>query len=314
MRYLFLFLSIVVSCKSFAQKILFSDTSNKWVIHVPYNGGVTPWWYEHYSYAGTDSSGIYRLLTSPMGDSTWIREDTVAGKVYSKAVNITIHQSDTAEMVLYDYSLQEGDTIRVKRDSSTEFEHILSDIDTILINNLPHKVFHFISVGGFGGKNYQVIEGLGAKEGPLFPYIPFTFEESRFLYCFTHWGSTPFVDPAPFVVGTYVYNMGMQDYQFITYPFHNTNTCQILSVKDIVGQTLQIFPQPAGSNVTIKFPQMIQHGSLVLFNTLGQQVCRFDLEQKNEVVVTAPPVPGVYFFQLYEGATGRKYNGKVVFE
>lgn len=97
-----------------------------------------------------------------------IRQDTLNQKIY------VVLTDSTTEHILYDFSLQVGDTNNSVLHSlvsnclgfNTETLYL---IDTIQVNGNDHRVFHF--QGSCAGNAVSYIEGIGSDFGLLFPNL-----------------------------------------------------------------------------------------------------------------------------------------------
>lgn len=97
-----------------------------------------------------------------------IRQDTLNQKIY------VVLTDSTTEHILYDFSLQVGDTNNSVLHSlvsnclgfNTETLYL---IDTIQVNGNDHRVFHF--QGSCAGNGVSYIEGIGSDFGLLFPNL-----------------------------------------------------------------------------------------------------------------------------------------------
>ena len=107
MKQLYLLMSILLTAVAAdGQKIRFTDTSNVWYESV-HTWDMSQMWRTTYkgdsSINGTDYQKLYTLGKSSTNLYLLIREDTLAKKIY--------YWDDTTERVLYDFSLEVGDTV-----------------------------------------------------------------------------------------------------------------------------------------------------------------------------------------------------------
>jgi hypothetical protein len=283
-----------------AQKVHFADTTDIWQVNVPFSGGGNCYncRYE-YSYTGMDSSGVYCILKgNNVADSAWIREDTISHKVYAKIIRSSWITPDTDEVLLYDFSLQVGDTFKMAAgiNGAATFEHIVSSIDTIMVGNIAHKLFHFSGLSN-PTRPYDVIEGIGCLQGPLHPYFPFLFEERRELYCFSTGGTNPYLNPAPSSVTTFDFTpVGIEERST---PFHNINTCSLLDIEGVKNlAALSIFPQPASNNVTVKLPPALETGTAILTDIAGQIIFKRKFSEQKQIIIAHPARAGIYYLSI----------------
>lgn len=292
------FISLISSAQ--AQKISFTDTSNKWRI------AQADWGYYtiiNYSFKNTIVSigGFdYQLLVSNQHDSILIRTDSSKQKVYAKVYRGSIQGAgrqylDTNEHLLYDFSLQVGDTFKYKT-----FAHYVQKIDSTQIGGVWHKVFTL------KGKNqtspsfdniYTVIEGVGCTKGLIYPLGPADFEGSLMLSCFQTNNSQPQTNPKV--------------------DFFDNNTSCYLSVEEQnhVQKEVQLYPQPASTVVNIQLPSKIQSGSLTMYNPLGQVVISRSIANSELWEIHNPGnMHGMYYYRISDNTENKIYSGKILFE
>lgn len=100
----------------------------------------------------------------------WFQEDTAARKVYCHSLVGTM---DTIPFLLYDFSMNEGDTIRgfrpwVHGGLDTLGKIRLDSIRTISTLAGPRKVFYLKEIAGWGALRIRWIEGVGMPEEDFF--------------------------------------------------------------------------------------------------------------------------------------------------
>ncbi len=179
-----------------------------------------------------------------------IRQDTLNQKIY------VVLTDSTTEHILYDFSLQVGDT------NNSVLHSLVSDclgfntetlylIDTIQVNGNDHRVFHF--QGSCAGNEVSYIEGIGSDFGLLFPNL-MDMEESH-LNCL---------------------KINSQPY----YPYSNAN-CTLpntISVNNFdLLLDIRIFPNPASESLSISLPENSLKTDGRLFYQTGKEVLRFNL-------------------------------------
>lgn len=289
---------------SFAQKIDIADRTNVWYVlhnlHLvnPHRSG--------------NKTVIYRCDTAlvvkngkaytKIGGGLLLRTDTIDNKVYYYRV------FDSSEHVFFDYNVKAGDTFMLDRMSqgapdTTYF--FVSSVDSVYINNLPHKRFQF------GGPSYSFLEGIGYNTyaDPFFELDPTSFytynltTTSCGLTCFGNKGTFPTLSPGvPTTIGV----------------FDNINSCKdsMLSVTSASqnNATAAISPQPAFAVATIKLSQIVHEGSIVITNTIGQIVLQNQFKEKQELQVENPGQSGVYFYRITDNKENQSYTGKIIFQ
>jgi len=280
-------IAIFFALNAFAQKISFTDTSNKWTVWHISDGDL---WPHVYLFSLSQDVMIDSLLFRQLNAypaSGLVREDTVAHKVFFKGTYIGM---DTNLVVLYDYNWHIGDTV-----AHNSYVHIIDSSDNRLINGLSHKVWHFQPIAGPASMPYYVIEGVGSTAGPLFPILPDNFEQYFKLVCFSNQSTTPLVNP---VVGY----------------FDNATSCA-LSVDNAMGKLpqVQIVPNPINkSSSKIVFGKRIELGEITIYNTIGQKVISATIHNINDFPLTNIHPPGLYYYDII--ADGKHYKGKFLCE
>ena len=157
--------------------IPFPDSNAIWVVKVLDEFGVSTGGYQYFIDGDTNHNGqlynkIYQTGDSslPNTQSGWfgLRNDTIARKIYM------YDQGSHKEWLLYDFSLNEGDTI--DKDFYGRYsDAIVVNIDTMLIDTNEHLIYYV------DGGLMPYIEGIGSVAG-LFEK-PYFFEGGYELVC-----------------------------------------------------------------------------------------------------------------------------------
>ena len=272
--------TVFTSSVASAQKIHFTDTSNHWsVFRDTYNDGNPLFFYSGYDYMHdtTINSIEYKIFSFGV-----IREDSLLKKVYIRA------SSGDSDIVLMDYNLHVGDTFTAQYDTFHHFyyNHIVSSIDSTLINGVWHKVWHFPSIPTFGGSgkpSFDIIEGVGCIRHPIFVLFPGGVEPDDYhMYCFSNQGITPHLSPA---VGDFD-----NANSCITYPHLSTNELKHEQTKTF------IYPNPATTSLTITSPTPIT--TLSITNLLGQVVFTHHYNTDQVHIDIADLPKGLYFVKV----------------
>jgi hypothetical protein len=200
-----------------------------------------------------------------------IRQDTLNKRIY------VVLTDSTTEHILYDFSLQVGDT------NNSVLHTLASDclgyntetlylIDTIQVNGNDHRVFHFQGSCTANGVNY--IEGIGSDFGLLFPNL-MDMEESH-LNCL---------------------KINNQPY----YPYSNAN-CTLpttISVNNLdLLLDIRIFPNPASESLSISFPENSLKTEGRLFDYAGKEVLRFNLSGGDNYLDVSKLESGIYIVKI----------------
>jgi len=209
-----------------------------------------------------------------------IREDLVQKKIYFIEPTLSI------ESVLYDFTLNVGDTIKGYFSSGPPSLVILS-IDSILIGTQFRKIWNIDPSNGWGGTP-QIIEGIGSIYGLL--EVPYVIEKrSRALECFSENNQT-------------------------LYPSYNaTSGCNLLtSTKEVDGtkKLLSLFPNPNnGKFELIVNSQKINF--LEITDVLGNLILKSEINKEATVIDLSDKLNGIYFVKISD-STGNVVVKKIV--
>jgi hypothetical protein len=279
LKILFLFLAICATFFAYGQKIRFTDQLNSWTI---YQVDADPFFIPNYTTSGYSGDTVinsfsYKKYLGPLYEG-YIREDTLAGLVYYRGFYCC---QDTAEQILYNYNWQVGDSVL-----HGDFHHYVSDIDSVEINGIVHKVWHVEQAYNFfATTDYYVIEGIGSTHGPTFPVDPMQFEHGFTLTCFHNNGSTP---PLSHAVDN----------------FDNVVSCTLGIPGDrLNAQAISVVTDPGNAAVQIKFKQRVPSAAVAIYNAVGQLVFSDVLANVEVYSLTGRlDIPGIYFCNVVEGA------------
>lgn len=276
-----------------AQKIRFTDTSNKWVEMSVFHGllalPITT------SKTSAQKDTFNNLVYTPLLNGE-VREDVLNKKVYYK-----YRLSDTTEYVLYDYTLKVGDTLWQEDTSKLyRFCHVVGFMDSVIINGFWHKLWLLIPTNNYpnGISEYWILEGVGCVSNGLdFPLYPTYFEHTRKLICFSTRGN---------VVSVYDSATGYT---------LNAGTCQ-LSVDNTFKsyKHTTITPNPANEYSTINFPYTIQQGQLLIINSMGQVVADREIHNRQEIRLGSLGTSGLYYYKLIDKHCGNNFSGKFIYQ
>ncbi|MEI6817714.1 MAG: T9SS type A sorting domain-containing protein [Bacteroidota bacterium] len=218
-----------------------------------------------------------------------IRQDTLQKKIY-----INVGNQDT---LLYDFNLSLGDTLSFVAYNSNQDTNIVTNIDSIQIENNYRKRFN-ISVlhrhNNLLDSNYvSLIEGIGSTYGLLDPITPY-FESGSSLECFSLNSQTLYPDTSTFCN----INVGI--------PSINLENGIIL-----------LSPNPFSTQATLTFQGIKNENnkSLFVYNLLGQDVQNIFVGNNNEVIIHRNNLPsGMYFYKLMDDNKTVLGMGKMMVE
>ncbi|HYD20774.1 MAG TPA: T9SS type A sorting domain-containing protein [Flavipsychrobacter sp.] len=295
-----LFCLLILSSQScFAQKVRYTDTTNVWTLTWDYWGdssGPSVW---DKKYIGdTIHNGIqYYIQEYGIVPFFWVREDTAAGKVFY------LESVDSVEKVLFDYTLAIGDTFISNNPYYTYSQphrFILSSIDTLFINNVPHMIQHFDYIGSsYVMQDHTLaIEGLGCLEGGrmLIPPHP---NPGSMITCFQNQGVHPIITPGwpPF--------------------FDNIGSCEPLKISEKIHRNIlpTVVPNPATDLVSIVWNRSISTGHLMITDIVGKVVAEIGLVNKDKAALSVSDFPpSMYFYRIIDHDGTALYSGKFIVE
>jgi hypothetical protein len=201
------------------------------------------------------------------------RQDVAARKVFF------IYESTFQESILYDFSLNVGDTLSL---SFICGSCIVSSIDSALIGNNYRKQFHFMN------SPYSVIEGIGNTAGLLEPIQP--FENGGALICFSQNGQTLYPD---------------------TLTACNIVTAGINEVSH--SDQIIIYPNPFSEFTSIKVPPGFVNSELSIYNSKGALAISQKIKSVNTRIQRDGLSNGLYICRLVS-ANGKTVYAKFVVE
>ncbi len=294
---LLLSLFSLLSISSFCQKIRLSDTTNQWkVFYYSCVGDLgSSFNISRYS-TDTIYHGIaYKVLQDGYYTS-FIREDTTAKKIFAIRIVNWIQPTsgpDTAEQLLYDYTLNIGDTFRC-----AVATHYVSSIDSVIINSTWHKTWLLLPFSCIGCPSsytafpYCVIEGIGSTFAPLTPLYPMHFYESCIaLTCFNNRGTTPVLSHT---VGAY---------------FNNSTSCSLTFGLDVNSTVINnniawIYPNPVIADLSITASYSIT--TVTISNLLGKTLYSQQYNAEKVQLDVADLPAGMYLIRI-NGTEVRKF-------
>jgi hypothetical protein len=222
---------------------------------------------------GIEYNRLYQDWQGPIGH---YRVD--GSKVYYRSDHASMYSNDEhglltwqgggAEYLMYDFGLSVGDTFEVV----TYGNIILTSIDSILVDGIYLKTFHFDvnQIPWYQPLEYYWIEGIGSSTGfyPVFDY----FEDQLYFHCFWDINLTYF-----------------------------TNGYDCFDTADVEEEEIEysIYPNPVLDILSIekKHPDNVS-GSIT--NLSGQVVLRFELSESQVSLNVENLKSGIYLLHVNE--------------
>jgi hypothetical protein len=201
----------------------------------------------------------FQILNSSYDTYYYMREDTLARKVYCS------YGGPYNELLIYDFSLNVGDTLQSPYYSQWSYPLICTSIENITLQNgevrkkfnFPYNDFYIESIGGRNGLFEPI--GLG---GEIFSGIFCVSENNIPLY------------------GNYCnsYFVGTND------PKNN--------------EEISIFPNPVHDCINIRLNTQLSECMFSLLNLQGQLILKRYLDKQVNAISVSNVMPGVYYYQI----------------
>lgn len=304
---------ILVSLSAGAQKIRFTDKTNKWnTATVNTEGEVGTNTYVYDTGAVFLHGNSYQTLTSvgPWlsfsafgacipgtygGGSALVREDTIAQKV------LYFSTLDSMEHVLYNYNLLPGDTISYHVTSGT-FTDTVTSMDSVLYSGYYYKIFN-MQCGQW--RNYTVLEGVGTTNTPiLLTRFNSCIEGGESLSCFFENDTLPGLH-AP--IGCYSGFSCIFPYT----SFDNT-VCGLLSTRSLSQMpAATVTPNPSFDHIDITLSQQYENTTIAVYDLTGKCILKTQAP-KNELTINTSSWNNGLYMVIIQDNTGVVKKEKVV--
>src|ERR1700757_84503 len=239
---------------------------------------------------------IYKKITDNNNSFQGLmREDTVAKKVYF------IPYCDTTESLLYNFALQQGDTITYNFTNS--YAGLMSSgvftVDSVRIKHDYRSYYHrhfYLKNHSVNESTLEMIEGVGNVSHPLFLY--YGFDYGILSACntanFDHVVSCKWDNGHKIYYDSCAYNFAVTSGCFNT-----TDTCNYYTTCGGINQynnlnNVKIYPNPTKDVLHIEFEMPNEKAELKLFDVLGNEVISTTQTQIN----VSSLQNGIYFLQV----------------
>jgi hypothetical protein len=211
-----------------------------------------------------------------------IRQDTAARTVYY------VESNDTTEWLLYDFSLEAGDTLRgYLKSFGCPDDSVVTAVDSVYIDGSYRKRWKFFT---WFGPDY-IIEGIGYTGGPFTPVCSW-FEGGSVLICCTQENIVLF-----------------QDSFYTTTP----GMCELLNSvpKACDGNEAVLYPNPMHEAAILHTP--FQSGTLFLYDCMGRKVMELIIESENSRIERGTLKTGIYYYKA-TGSDNLYSSGRFIVE
>ena len=252
MKKLTLFLLVFISIISCGQSYFpFPESNAIWKnVEIPYPPGPFTWYSSHHEYLIDGDSMINNISYSKVfiieydvecsqiysGPNYYgsLRNDSIFKKVYFIPYNYD------NEVLLYDFSLEIGDTVPEIIDNYNYPDMYVLDIDSMYIYDTYRTCFYYYVLGW--PIPIRIIEGIGAETGLFEPIT--NFEQIHYLRCFHQSDTLYYINP--------------DDTSCVL----ETDTCIFVHIKEEckkLQKSIHIFPNPCSQNINISNYDILQN-------------------------------------------------------
>lgn len=200
-----------------------------------------------------------------------IREDTGTRKVYIYG------ELFPDEMLLYDFTLEVGDTVPITYNNYGYPEMYVSLIDSVLCTD-GYRKRYFYSRDTWG--EIEVIEGIGAYTGLIEPMV--IFEHITLLRCYYHNDSMIYIHP------------------WIDECKLETDTCLPVGLQDkkSLPDNILVYPNPVTDHVFIKnAPSEL---TVKFYDSMGRLVSTQTTKEQDNSLDISYLKNGLYFLMVYD--------------
>jgi hypothetical protein len=286
MKKLLLLFPILLTLSATAQTSVyhpFPDSNAIWNYHLLLYGIPVPL-DEHYSIIISGDTVInsisYQKLSTPYVQSTMnsiatnvmaeykgaIRQDIVNRRVF------IVPPAETTEQLLYDFTMQAGDTVRGYIETGLNPADIVESIDSVLVGSDYRKRWKINS-----GYDIYFIEGIGSTYGLIEHSPGFVVDwASVSITCFSQNGQTLYPDTA-------------------------TDCPVITSVNSLVknSNTVMVFPNPSSGFFTIEFGEPANIREVRLTDLTGNIVLQYQTNKQTNIKIDNLH-SGIYFLNVID--------------
>lgn len=206
-----------------------------------------------------------------------IRQDTSGKKVFF------VPPSESEEHLLYDFTMEVGDTVRGYLQIFNSPTDIVTEIDSVLVGDNYHKRWSINPCYGI-----YLIEGVGSTFGLLAPSPGCVTDMDYYtISCFSQGGQSLYPDP-------------LSECELIT----TTNN------QELVSDAIHIFPNPTNGSFTVAFDRPNEIYDIRLSGINGNIV--FQKKTKNPSTVSIIDIPGGTYILTIIDRESRSTSKKII--
>ena len=278
----FILLTVFLSTRG-QEYVPLIDTSRIWNVAelFPHGGGAL-----NYEYLFGDTVTIGNTLYFEVKVNSevfgYMREDTLSRRVYYRSI------WDDESALLYDFSLEEGDTIQLYGDPGHKYTVLQVDSVELLNGDVRKRWIFSLE---FYHTNAVWIEGIGNTTICL-------LNSGDLDYCTVE-----------------TVTLCVHENEELVYMNDTFDTCYLdwVNVSETDSETIRVFPNPATGQTSLSIPNVSSHKNptLHIFNSYGQTVKVISIQEKQTQIDLTDLPADIYIYRFTEGRDQLK-TGKII--
>jgi len=225
---------------------------------------------------GTETNGSCCGIPYPYsGGLGFLRQNTSGRKVYWR------DQWMTSDTLLYDFTLNVGDTLTGFLNCGNSPPLTVFSIDSILVGSSYRKRINFDSIT-MCAEYYSIIEGIGGTTGLGIPLCTAPFQNGNWLLCFSINSNIIYTSSPPCSLDTI--------------PCGQLPT----GIDDLLFQTrkiVSVFPNPSIDKITLHCDAVNLPVRIAVYDLLGTKYMETEINTDASEINIAELPAGVYFLQ-----------------
>ncbi len=202
------------------------------------------------------------------------------------------NQNTNEDDLMYDFHGEVGDTLDVNPFFLGNYELVITDIDSVMINSQWKKVYYVVGSNGQWPMAPVLIEGVGSAMTGLFGAIDSWFDCSIMVTCYS--------------VNDLSYHWNYDQTIFVDFE-ESPGECLLADdISEISGSQISFFPNPCSRILTVKSD--IHPDVITIMDAMGKvfyqqlkpgAVCEIDVSALAE---------GIYFFEVTTGTHSTRHR------
>lgn len=237
----------------------------------------------------------------------FMREDTTMGKVWYRGEKFLSYPGPHYELwekdiLVFDYSLQPGDSFEVSNYQYSDTSHRYSKVDSVKYINGRKYIYFDTADGHWMNSNiteqYVMIEGSGGNMSPLWKCH---FNQTQNVY-FTQYLLCYYKD-------------GIKtNYENVRYSGDCHPTGMGIGESDLNKENINIYPNPATNNISLTFKGKEQQVNIAMYDVVGKLINSEDairIGDHPHQIEMNKLVSGVYIVSIQD-KQGATYKFKIV--